>query len=601
MVFENYITSQTTGDKNSSSQVLIQNTLGYANITSLGNFFSYDYPTYSIEGATFNYYDRDYNSISYDISNGKTYTLFFSGDSINSVSGHTGSTLLIHELYRIPFTAFTSYVANPDGPSNITTNISTPFLEIPEQVSAITIANSAYIYNFPTQYKDFNNFTQDIFFDKDQYFIDTVFAFEEPNDLTLGDCYYIDNTNNNIPTRLFLEPSATTTYRSGIGPYIITGNSIFSGSVVNGAFFTYFVPPKKPNLNVSGGYSLISVQGSTNNLSPIFNFSNVDDGDYYQLQVNYNTIDTPFAGTDIYTYIINKQIGDAEFVRTYSTPLRANDSFIYRIGNTKEIVNIFGIKQNITTYSDTIEATISALGNLQLSGHTWKNYVDYDYSGQYQISGMTIVSPNTVGAITYNFATTTNGGMAVNTISASTSANTSTIYDVTVHYNGTLYTQDWRNALYSSATWSSTGMYIVGQSPNTGLTDSSFSFTTVSRGIEGATINLIQVYNNTSLGLGIDVPSSNERTTVQNQTYNDMTTGINYTRTSSTEGSFDFGSIEGGYYRLIATAPSPQYSAFISIDTYITINSNTNLDLIFYIDWGNINATFANLLNETFL
>jgi hypothetical protein len=214
---------------------------------------------------------------------------------------------------------------------------------------------------------------------------------------------------------------------------------------------------------------------------------------------------------------------------------------------------------------------------------------------------MTIVSPNTVGAITYNFATTTNGGMVANTISASTSANTSTIYNITVHYNGTLYTQDWRNALYSSDTWSSLGLYVVGASPNTGLTDSSFNFTTASRGIENVSITLYQVYNNTQVDLAIDIASSSQKILNKVGNYNDMVTGIEYTQVSSTEGFFDFGNVNGGYYRLVATAPSPQYSSYISIDTYITINSNTDLDLIFYIEWGNNNNTFASLSNETFL
>ena len=603
MSLETYILSQTTGDNDTSSQVLTQNTLGYFNNISLGNFFSYDYPAYyRIQGASLNYYGVDYNSISYDINNGKEYTIYFSGDSINSLLTNTGSTLIIHELYRLPFSAYTDYVSNPDfSDVDVDTYLTTPLIEIQENTSGITITNNAYTYSFPTQYKEIGNFTKYIFSDKDQYIIDTVFAFEEPNDMTLGDCYYLDTNNNNTPTRLFLEPSATTTYRSGIGPATITGNTPFSGSVINGAFFTYFVPPKKANLNVSGGNSAIAVQGTTSNLSPVFNFANVDDGDYYQLQVNYDTQDAPFSGSDIYNYIINKQVGDAEFVRTFSIPLRANDSFIYRIGNTKEIINIFNTKQNITTWSDSVEASIIATGDFILSGHTWRNYVDYDYSGQYQISGMTIVSPNTVGAFTYNFATTTNGVMVANTISASTSANTSTIYDVTVHYNGTLYTQDWRNAIYSSTTWSSLGMYIVGQSPNTGLTDSSFGFTTASRGIEGANITLYQIYNNTQVDLAIDIASSSQKILNKVGNYNDMVSGIEYVAISSTEGFFNFGNVNGGYYKLVATAPGPQYSAFISIDTYITINSNTNLDLIFYIDWGNPNATFANLINETFL
>ena len=603
MAFEYYIISKTTGDQNSSSQVLTQNTKGYNDVISLGNYFSYVYPAYyRIEGASLNYYGIDYNSISYDINNGKTYTIYFSGESINSLLTNTGSTLIMQDLYRIPLSAYTDYVSNPNFSTvDIDTFLTTPLLEIQEPTSGITIVNSGYTFSFPTQFKDIGNYTENVFSDKDQYFIDTVFAFEENNDLTLGDCYYLDTNNNNVPTRLFLEPSATTYYRSGIGPQTITGNTSFSGSVINGAYFSYFVPPKKPNLYVSGGDSSIAVQGSTTNISPVFNFANVDDGDYYQLQVNYDTNDTPYSGTDIYTYVINKQDGDAEFVRTFSTPLKANDSFIYRIGNTKELINLFGTRQNITTWSDSIEASITATGNFVLSGHTWKNFIDYDYSGQYKTSGMTIVAQNTVGAITYNFNTTTNGGMVSNTISASTSANTSTIYDINVNYNGTLTTLDWKNALYSSTTWSSTGLYVVGESQYTAVTDSSFDFTTVSRGIDGVSITLYQIYNSTQLDLGIDLQSTSKKILFKNQPYNDTQTGIVYTKLSTVEGFFNFSSINGGYYKLVANAPSPEYAAYKDIETYITINSDTNLDLIFYINWSVANYTFAELSNELFL
>lgn len=604
MSLDYYIISQTTGDNDSSSQVLSQNTLAYNNNISYGNYFSYLYPTYRLEGASLLYYERDYNSITYEITNGKSYTIFFSGESTPSVIGHTGTTIITHSLYRLPFTANTLYLSNPDadGIIDIQPFFDNPLLSISEQVSAITISNSAYTYNFPTLYKDVGNFTRNVFEDKDQFFLDTLFSFEESNDLTLGDCYIYGGfdtaSNREIYTRLFLEPSATTFYTSNLGTLEITGSSAYSGTSYRGAFFTYFVPPKKPNLNVSGGRQLINVQGTQTNLSPVFNFSNVDDGDYYQLQVNYDVNDTPFSGTNIYTYNINKQVGDAEFVRVYSTPLRINDDFLYRIGNVKEIVNVFDNRQAITTWSDSISASIKATGVFRLSGYTWRNYISNTFNGAYHISGMTIAG-STSEQTTFTFTTSNIIGMPANTISAATDG----ISTVTIDYNGTLYTQDWRNAIYSADNWSNLGLYIVGDSPNTGITDSSFSFSTVTQAMPSVDLTLYQVYSNSLVNLSIDLRSSLQVAPVDASEYAGSTIGLQLTRTSGPDGFFDFGTINGGYYRLLAIPASPTYAAYETIDIFITINSATILNLIFYILWGNNNPaiTFETLSNETFL
>lgn len=597
---------------------MIQNTRGYLNTVSLGRYDEYLYPVYSLEGASYNYYEVDYNSISYDITNGKTYTIFFSGDSLSSIVGHTGNTLITHDLYRFPYSTLTAYLSLPVIQNNspqaeetdtgsglddsafedIELYFTSPLLSITEELSAITITNNSYTYAFPVQYKDVGNFTYDVFSDKDQYMLDTSFSFELHNDLTIGDAYYLPDAENLTPTRLYLEPSATTFYTSSKYDFNeITGDTLFSGTTFRGAFFTYFVPPKKPNLNVSLGNQSISVQGLQTNLSPTFNFANVDDGDYYKLQVNYDPLDTPFSGSEIFTYIVNKQAGDAEYVRTYSTPLRASDDFIYRIGNTKELVNIFGNKQSITTWSDTISASIDAAGLFRFSGYTWRNFISGTYNGYYVISGMTI-GANSNGPVTYNFSTTQNVSMPSNTISASTNG----VNTITVEYNGTVSTTDWRNALYNTSSWSSLGLYIVNDNVNTAVTDSTFSFITETQGMPNANLRLYQIYNSTQLNVGIDLRSS-RRAVVQNTTSYPSSggTGIQFNRTSSSTGFFDFGLLNGGYYRLVVTPESPQYAAYISIDTYVTINSNTSLDLILYILWGNQDYTFDDLSNETFL
>jgi hypothetical protein len=102
------------------------------------------------------------------------------------------------------------------------------------------------------------------------------------------------------------------------------------------------------------------------------------------------------------------------------------------------------------------------------------------------------------------------------------------------------------------------------------------------------------------LDLRIDRRASAVVALTNTENYVGTTSGQIINRTSGSDGYFDFGLLNGGYYRLIAQ-PSPAYAAYEPMDMYITINSNLTLNLIFYIIWGNQTFTFDDLSNETFL
>lgn len=598
MSLDYQIISQTTGNRDSVSQVLTQNTPARFNQVSYGSFFSFDYPVYYLEGATFDYYGRDYNSITYEITNGKIYTMFFT-ENVQSLSGEN---LLFHELYRITQDEYNQYLSNPSSFFDVTqTLLDTPFISIAEYCSGMTLISDSYTYSFPTKYKNIGNFTFDIFTDKSQYLLDNPFGFYQENDLTLGDAYYNSDTTDALgyalPSFLYMEPSGRTFWRSNLGVKTITGTTLFSGMTFQGSFFTYFVPPKKPNLNVSEGRRQIAVQGTIKTLSPIFNFNNTDDGDYYKLQVNYDINDTPYSGSNIFTYTINKQAGDAEFVRTFSTPLRANDSFIYRIGNTKEVENIFGNKQSITTWSDSIEANIESTGNFSFSGRTWRNLIDYNYRGYYHISGLTVAA-RTSSVREYYFNTSVDVLLPLDTALATING-----FDtINVTYNGNLYTSGWTNAIYAAPGFSSMGIYILGGS-GSAVTDTEMTFTlnTIPNTMSGVQLTLTSVFLNTSLDLGIDVRSLSTVVVEQTEDYVNSAVGQVYNRVSDQNGVFDFGRIIGGYYRLDAVPGLSIYQAYEPITRFITINSNTYLDLIFSIIWGNPIVTFDFISNDTFL
>jgi len=114
------------------------------------------------------------------------------------------------------------------------------------------------------------------------------------------------------------------------------------------------------------------------------------------------------------------------------------------------------------------------------------------------------------------------------------------------------------------------------------------------------TLTLTNIYNNTNLDLRIDRISSSLVAETVTEDYVGTSSGQIFNRTSGSDGYFDFGFLNGGYYRLVAQ-PSPAYAAYEPIDTYITIDSDLGLNLIFYIIWGNQTFTFDNLSNETFL
>lgn len=379
------IITQTAGQTNSAAQVFAQSRYTKLSPNST-EFFCFNMPVYDIDGATLEYYQQNLSSLSTNISNGKQYTLMFSENQ----SSLSGVTLLNHELYRIKFEDYKELLNDPANvalKTKIINNLNTPLITFSDVMTGSTgvydsLDSGNYSFTFPVKIKPSGNYTLELFQDKGQYFIDPKFIFPKPLDQTYGDVWFVSGSSLQ---RLYNAPNPYELLSSSLQEHTITGNTIMSGTTVKGAFFTYFVPPQKPNLNVSGGDSTKSVEGTLATFSPTFNFSNVADGDYYRLQVSYNVDDFSFIDLSKVDYYINKQEGDADFVRTYSTSLVPNKKFIYRIGNVKEIKNIFGVKQAQTIWSETVQAETANDGTLTMSGTTYKNYI-----GGSIISGVTI-------------------------------------------------------------------------------------------------------------------------------------------------------------------------------------------------------------------
>ncbi len=376
------IISRTIGENDGISQVFIQNNIPKIFEPTVEPK-TFNVPLFSLQGATYKYYEQTVDSISVNINNLKTLNYQYTANT-NSFSA---ITKVIYDIYRVNYEDYEFAFNNIDeeGVENVLTGETeilpkqiiqeltfNPLISLSQPSSAITtnlIQNSNQnLITLPTIVKPDNEFSESLLLDKSQYFIDTRFEFIEERDKTLGGFkqlsagttvdYELQNLDTNGDFLL-----------QTVGRSEIIREGKFKDIVTKGALFTYFVTPQKPNIDVLGGQP--SVQGVLETFTPIFSFNNVSDGDYYKLQVSYDLSDVTFSGA--VTFNIPKQEGVPEFIRTFSTPLSPDSNFIYRIGNTKEIINIFGVKQNVTTWGRFEQAFTATDGIYDICGTVYQN------------------------------------------------------------------------------------------------------------------------------------------------------------------------------------------------------------------------------------
>jgi hypothetical protein len=204
-------------------------------------------------------------------------------------------------------------------------------------------------------------FSEILFEDKAQYFLNNRFIFN-----TTGNTYNQTNTiNENTGITPFVYNNEVEISSNGSRSIISEGP--WAGQIANGLFFTCFQPPSKPVLEFPAP--------SIKTFTPTFNFSNVEDGDEYLLEVSYDLSDTGFTNTNISSgmtfYEIEKddksletitdktdqdtvgfESSTSKVIRRYNRPLRAGSDYLFRIGNVKRIINIFGVLNKVVNYSD---------------------------------------------------------------------------------------------------------------------------------------------------------------------------------------------------------------------------------------------------------
>jgi len=222
-----------------------------------------------------------------------------------------------------------------DCPSyaDIKEKLQTPLYQ--EVVYGTDILYNNYELLLPEFIKDSNNETQRIYTDKAQFLI--VLKVESTKTLEFRGGGYVEGLPQRTIT-ISSVPSATTIDE---GPA--------SGITVYGHFSTYFVIPNVAILEDP------IMSGDLSTFTPEFKWSNTDDGDYQAVQITYFSADTGFTGT-VFTYKM-EEYTELDGVRSYTVPLQSNRTFRYRVANIKEVnPNIFGVSQQVATYTDSIVA-----------------------------------------------------------------------------------------------------------------------------------------------------------------------------------------------------------------------------------------------------
>jgi|TARA_R110000851_G_scaffold212152_1_gene364805 hypothetical protein len=267
------------------------------------------------------------------------------------------------DVYKIPFEDHKNY-------DSVLKHISTPYIQYTATTATTRghalsgeIVSDTFRYNFrfsPNQVDKPNvGYTEVIFDDRSQYFINPVYSFyNQTNEYSEA-----FKTND---SGVFSNISYT-----GLTSFVTKGRThiiqqgLWSGNTVQGLFFVAMQPASKPAIE----HPLPSGDTTT----PAFFFSNVEDGDEYVLEVeyggtsdftDYNVIEQYYRSKDqssqeqVVSYKGDQDNSDTTRrtttirTRRISAALIANQSYCWRIGNIKFITDLFGIKRSVITYSD---------------------------------------------------------------------------------------------------------------------------------------------------------------------------------------------------------------------------------------------------------
>jgi hypothetical protein len=408
MGIDRTIRYETAGTSSGFSQVFFNNCLADSRPVQTP-FFSFEKPMFYTYGGTLDYYGQDPYSIFTNLVRPPIRFVF----SANTES-LSGDCYFIHEIYRLDYETHKLYsdnqidlpiiTSNKTDSNDISIDGSVPKKNSPNRekttsekqssgnnsivqpekffgqpltendkatiqqylsnpVLVFTAATSGITGNIYDLYldqytKQLGSYKLELFADKGQYLINTKIVFSI--DLNKNYKGFLNNSVGLTPSfeawNNTLKITATNSEVHSIveGPY--------AGLNVVGNFFTYFIVPDKPVLE----YPIM--QGQLSTFTPEFRWSNGDKADSFLVQINYNTGDTGFTGT-IFNYPVEKSEKNSKLststqkgisedfstdknIYTFQLPMKSNKSFIYRVGNSREIIDIFNVRRNVITFTD---------------------------------------------------------------------------------------------------------------------------------------------------------------------------------------------------------------------------------------------------------
>jgi len=298
--------------------------------------FAFNLTKADIIGGTDNYYAQISDSIFTSVAR-PFFRFYYTGNT----SSFSDEVDIVHDIYELSYEDYSNTSLSDVAKLNLVRNsLNEKVYSFSVNTSGFTDLGFTHDFQPPQFYKNLGDFKKTLFIDRGQYFIATSFKFNWektcPDGFPCDDYVYCDNEGQLISSnyesvqRLQTVPEEES----------ITGNTPYSGMTVRGQYFTYFEIPNSPRIESP-------IDPIANTISPNFSFSNADDGDEAVLNVSYNIADTGFTET-VHVYNFNSTQKSQEF------PLLNDREFVFRIGNRKFIIDVFGIKRSVISYSQTL-------------------------------------------------------------------------------------------------------------------------------------------------------------------------------------------------------------------------------------------------------
>ncbi len=397
------IRSITSGSRSTVSQVFYNNTFSISDYGVIPPYV-FQVPQYITYGGTPNYYDQDASSIFTNVGNPPLRFIFTA-----YTFSLSGSAFFVHELYKLSYDVHKLYSDNqitnkpsfvnktdteaesdlrsgtknkvvenqdkikaggnpiplpekfygqpltPNDKATIQKYFDTPISIITGSTTAIT--GVFYDIDLKQFVTSVGSYKQEALTDKSQYFLKTKLVFNMDLNRDYVDQYTIDS-GGTITTTAWNDIFTAQTIPEN---HTITAET-YNGLNVAGHFFTYFVVPDQPVME----YPI--TQGEISTFTPEFRWSNSDKADSCVVQICYDVYNTGFTGNSIVDYHVEKtednvqvlqnvtytsdsQASTTKNVYTTQIPIQSNTEFIYRIGNSKEIIDVFDVRRAVVAYS----------------------------------------------------------------------------------------------------------------------------------------------------------------------------------------------------------------------------------------------------------